>query len=151
PARDPGAREPSIRRPHRRGPRRGAEQARPRRVDRKDSRRTRCQLPGSIRTRAARDARAHALHSLLAARESGRRARVTRGERRMYIALAARNSEQRGAFETAERHPSRGAGSMPVEMKIKGLMIDPVSNMPIIVLKKPDGEAVLPIWVGIFE
>jgi bifunctional DNase/RNase len=40
---------------------------------------------------------------------------------------------------------------MPVEMKIKGLMIDPVSNMPIIVLKKPDGEAVLPIWVGIFE
>ena len=30
-------------------------------------------------------------------------------------------------------------------------MIDPVSNMPIIILKEPDGEQVLPIWVGIFE
>jgi bifunctional DNase/RNase len=36
-------------------------------------------------------------------------------------------------------------------MKIKGLMIDPVSSMPIIVLKDLSGEAVLPIWVGIFE
>ena len=36
-------------------------------------------------------------------------------------------------------------------MKITGLMIDPVSNMPIIVLKTPDGSTVLPIWVGIFE
>jgi len=40
---------------------------------------------------------------------------------------------------------------MPVEMKIKGLMIDPVSDMPIIVLKNPEGDAVLPIWVGMFE
>lgn len=40
---------------------------------------------------------------------------------------------------------------MPVEMKIKGLMIDPVSNMPIIVLRDGAGENVLPIWVGIFE
>jgi bifunctional DNase/RNase len=40
---------------------------------------------------------------------------------------------------------------MPVEMKIKGLMIDPVSNMPIIILKDSTGQAVLPIWVGIFE
>jgi bifunctional DNase/RNase len=40
---------------------------------------------------------------------------------------------------------------MSVEMKIKGLMIDPVSNMPIIILKNSDGESVLPIWVGIFE
>jgi bifunctional DNase/RNase len=36
-------------------------------------------------------------------------------------------------------------------MKIKGLMIDPVSNMPIIILKNGDGKSVLPIWVGIFE
>ncbi len=36
-------------------------------------------------------------------------------------------------------------------MKIKGLMIDPVSNMPIIILKTSDGKTVLPIWVGIFE
>jgi bifunctional DNase/RNase len=40
---------------------------------------------------------------------------------------------------------------MSVEMKITGLMIDPVSNMPIIILKDKSGEAVLPIWVGIFE
>lgn len=40
---------------------------------------------------------------------------------------------------------------MAVEMKLKGLMMDPVSQMPIIILKDPDGDAVLPIWVGIFE
>lgn len=40
---------------------------------------------------------------------------------------------------------------MSVEMKIKGLMIDPVSNMPIIILKNRQGDSVLPIWVGIFE
>jgi bifunctional DNase/RNase len=40
---------------------------------------------------------------------------------------------------------------MSMEMKIKGLMIDPVSNMPIIILKNSSGESVLPIWVGIFE
>jgi len=40
---------------------------------------------------------------------------------------------------------------MPVRMKITGLMVDPVSNMPIIILKDSSGEQVLPIWVGIFE
>src|SRR5881409_2164625 len=40
---------------------------------------------------------------------------------------------------------------MEVEMKIKGLMIDPITNMPIIILRDPRGESVLPIWVGIFE
>ncbi len=40
---------------------------------------------------------------------------------------------------------------MSVEMKIKGLMIDPVTNMPIIVLKNEGEDTVLPIWVGIFE
>jgi bifunctional DNase/RNase len=40
---------------------------------------------------------------------------------------------------------------MAVEMQIKGLMIDPVSNMPIIVLRDASGDSVLPIWVGIFE
>ena len=36
-------------------------------------------------------------------------------------------------------------------MVIRGLMMDPVTNMPIVVLKDVDGDAVLPIWVGIFE
>lgn len=38
-----------------------------------------------------------------------------------------------------------------VEMQIRGLMMDPVTNMPIVVLKDVSSDAVLPIWVGIFE
>jgi bifunctional DNase/RNase len=38
-----------------------------------------------------------------------------------------------------------------VEVRIRGLMMDPVTNMPMIVLKETAGVAVLPIWVGIFE
>jgi bifunctional DNase/RNase len=38
-----------------------------------------------------------------------------------------------------------------VEMKIRGLMMDPMTNMPIVVLKDSSGDAVLPIWVGIYE
>ena len=40
---------------------------------------------------------------------------------------------------------------MLIEMTIKGLMVDPITNMPIVVLKDKDGERVLPIWVGVFE
>jgi bifunctional DNase/RNase len=40
---------------------------------------------------------------------------------------------------------------MEVEMKIRGLMMDPVTNMPIVVLKDVAGEGVLPIWVGVYE
>jgi uncharacterized protein len=36
-------------------------------------------------------------------------------------------------------------------MKIRGLMMDPVTNMPIVVLKDMSGDSVLPIWVGIYE
>jgi uncharacterized protein len=38
-----------------------------------------------------------------------------------------------------------------VEMKIRGLMMDPVTNMPIIVLKDVNSDIVLPIWVGMYE
>ena len=38
-----------------------------------------------------------------------------------------------------------------VEMVIRGLMMDPVTNMPIVVLKDVSSDMVLPIWVGIFE
>jgi bifunctional DNase/RNase len=38
-----------------------------------------------------------------------------------------------------------------VEMTIRGLMLDPVTQMPIIILKGVEGEQVLPIWVGHFE
>jgi bifunctional DNase/RNase len=40
---------------------------------------------------------------------------------------------------------------MEIEMTIKGLMIDPITNMPIIVLRDREGQHILPIWVGVFE
>ena len=40
---------------------------------------------------------------------------------------------------------------MEIEMTIKGLMIDPITNMPIVILKDKMSERVLPIWVGVFE
>ena len=40
---------------------------------------------------------------------------------------------------------------MEVEMKIRGLMMDPVTNSPIVVLKDVGSDTVLPIWVGIYE
>ena len=40
---------------------------------------------------------------------------------------------------------------MEIEMKIRGLTMDPVTQMPIVVLKDVNGNTVLPIWVGIFE
>jgi bifunctional DNase/RNase len=42
-------------------------------------------------------------------------------------------------------------GNDLVAMSIKGLMLDPVSNSPIVVLKDDDEKFFLPIWVGIFE
>ena len=40
---------------------------------------------------------------------------------------------------------------MQIEMTIKGLVIDPITNMPIVILRDQAGQKVLPIWVGIFE
>jgi uncharacterized protein len=45
----------------------------------------------------------------------------------------------------------KGDNRMEVEMKIRGLMMDPVTNMPIVVLKDLNGNTILPIWVGIYE
>src|SRR5215469_3498086 len=38
-----------------------------------------------------------------------------------------------------------------VEMKIRCLMMDPITNMPIVILKESCGGNVLPIWVGVYE
>jgi hypothetical protein len=43
------------------------------------------------------------------------------------------------------------AARAEVEMQIRGLMIDPQTNMPIVILKDMASDALLPIWVGIFE
>jgi bifunctional DNase/RNase len=40
---------------------------------------------------------------------------------------------------------------MQIEMTIKGLMVDPITNTPIVILRDKEGQRVLPIWVGIFE
>jgi len=40
---------------------------------------------------------------------------------------------------------------MQIEMSIKGLMVDPISNMPIVILRDKEGSRTLPIWVGMFE
>ena len=40
---------------------------------------------------------------------------------------------------------------MEVEMKIRGLMMDPLTNMPIVILKESTGSSILPIWVGVYE
>jgi len=41
--------------------------------------------------------------------------------------------------------------SLEIEVKIRGLMMDPVTNMPIVILKDINGGAILPIWVGVYE
>ena len=40
---------------------------------------------------------------------------------------------------------------MQIEMDIKGLMVDPISNMPIVILRDKEGTRTLPIWVGMSE
>lgn len=40
---------------------------------------------------------------------------------------------------------------MEVEMKIRGLMLDPVTSLPIVILRDLEGKSVLPIWVGAYE
>ncbi|MFQ5778392.1 MAG: bifunctional nuclease family protein [Terriglobia bacterium] len=40
---------------------------------------------------------------------------------------------------------------MEIEVKIRGLMMDPVTNMPIVILKDANGDSILPIWVGVYE
>src|SRR5258708_21336047 len=40
---------------------------------------------------------------------------------------------------------------MQIEMSIKVLRGEPITNMPIVILRDKEGQKVLPIWVGIFE
>jgi len=38
-----------------------------------------------------------------------------------------------------------------IEMKVKGLVLDPLTNILVVILREMEGERALPIWVGIFE
>jgi len=40
---------------------------------------------------------------------------------------------------------------MDIEMKVRGLVVDPMSKMPIVLLEDTSSERVLPIWIGVFE
>ena len=46
---------------------------------------------------------------------------------------------------------SREGEIMVREMKISGLTMDPNTNTPIVVLKDPNSETSLPIWIGLLE
>ncbi len=39
----------------------------------------------------------------------------------------------------------------PIRMQVKGLMLDPSSNLPIVILRDEDEDIFLPIWIGVFE
>jgi bifunctional DNase/RNase len=43
------------------------------------------------------------------------------------------------------------SSSPPVKMTVRGLVMDPVSKMPVVVLQNPDGDSFLPIWIGVCE
>lgn len=40
---------------------------------------------------------------------------------------------------------------MLIKMTVRGIALDPITNMPIVILKDPEDRRALPIWVGIFE
>lgn len=40
---------------------------------------------------------------------------------------------------------------MLIRMTVRGIALDPITNMPIIILKDVEERKALPIWVGIFE
>jgi len=41
--------------------------------------------------------------------------------------------------------------TMWLEMKVKGLALEPLSNMPVLILRDEEDKRSLPIWVGLFE
>ena len=58
--------------------------------------------------------------------------------------------ERQAVRETGMRSGEKSSAS-EIEMKIRGLMMDPVTNMPIVILRDIKGSMVLPIWVGVYE
>ena len=43
------------------------------------------------------------------------------------------------------------SSSESIVMEVRGLMLDPASHNPIVVLRASDSETFLPIWIGLFE
>jgi bifunctional DNase/RNase len=61
------------------------------------------------------------------------------------------NLHHRAKRSLADELDARRHQPMQIEMTIKGLMVDPITNMPIIILRDKAEQRVLPIWVGVFE
>jgi bifunctional DNase/RNase len=40
---------------------------------------------------------------------------------------------------------------LPVKMAVRALVVDPTTNMPVVILQQPDENAYLPIWIGVCE
>lgn len=40
---------------------------------------------------------------------------------------------------------------MNVKMDVKALIVDPIANMPVVILRDAEEKNFLPIWVGVFE
>src|SRR6266571_7730316 len=40
---------------------------------------------------------------------------------------------------------------MSVKMDVKALIVDPIANMPVVILRDEEEKNFLPIWVGVFE
>ena len=70
---------------------------------------------------------------------------------RRRLEYSGRDCEGLSMKALGEHGDAVAAPNAEVEMQIRGLMIDPVTNMPIVVLKDVGSDLVLPIWVGIFE
>ncbi len=58
---------------------------------------------------------------------------------------------EQGRGKREEGREDLAAAAQDIEVQIRGLMLDPVTNMPIVVLKDIASDLVLPIWVGVFE
>jgi len=40
---------------------------------------------------------------------------------------------------------------MEIMMKVGALVVDPVSKMPVLILKDTESDQILPIWIGLYE
>src|ERR1035437_3187466 len=45
----------------------------------------------------------------------------------------------------------RGDAALSVRMDVKALIVDPIANMPVVILRDAEEKNFLPIWVGVFE
>ncbi len=52
---------------------------------------------------------------------------------------------------TADKRDPKTEVPEAIRMEVKGLMLDPTSNLPIVILRDEASNSFLPIWIGVFE